>query len=343
MSLIWAESFDLYGTSLTALGERGYIVTGSIGLVDNPANARTGNGSFFTSAALFDEKIVRINSDPMERCTQGCAFNVAGISFDSNAAPGFYFRIGSNDNAIRACLNNQLGVSVWQGGTKLGNTAANQYAANNYFYMECQVNAGIGDASIVVRINGNIVLSIIGLTISDIDGFGIGRGFIGEVSNCRYDDWTVADGLGTLNNSFLGDRRCETAFVDADTALADWTPSTGTSGFAILDNMPPNDGQYVEGSNSGDISEFELTPMGIATNDVAGIVIIGRSAKDEGGTADFRLGINSAGFVNNGPLESPNVTPSYSYFQHVVERNPNGNIPWTRTTRDAALPRLTRD
>ena len=93
----------------------------------------------------------------------------------------------------------------------------------------------------------------------------------------------------------------------------------------------------------GNISEFGVQPIGIATNDIAGVIVIGRAAKIDAGTATFRLGINSAGTISNGPAETPNVAPSFSYFNHIVERNPNGNIPWTRTTANAALPRITRE
>lgn len=343
MALVWAESFDLYGTIAANLTQRGYA-SNTVTLINNVTTSRTGTGCVTSGSGAGQAILLRLNPVAMNACTQGCAFwwQAASSSLARNN-PGFYFRIGGALTAIRVVLTSALGFEVYAGTTLIGVSAPNQFVLQSWFHMEAQVISGTGTGIIEVRINGVTCILITGLTIGLIEGYAIGRESTSGMQNCNYDDWTVTDGTGTINNGFIGDRRCVTSYTNADTAEADWTRTPAGPGWSILDNMPPNDAQFVEAGTVGDISEFEMQDIGIATNDIAGIVIIGRAAKIDAGVATFRLGINSAGTIDNGPAETPNVAPSFSYFSRVVERNPNGGVPWNRTTANAALARITRE
>lgn len=344
MALIWAESFDLYGTSRTELALRGYSKTGSANttMPSNAGVARTGTGYIQLATNSNEQMIARVADTNLNTCVQG-----VGIYFDSTPttnrrSPGIAFRVGTEYNEIQVNGNAELGISVWRGvpggtGTVIGSSAPNLLTVGTWFWLEAKLITGTGTASIEVRLNGDTILTITGLTVGQVTGYGIGKpshsGY--TISNVKFDDWIVGD------TDFFGERRCVTTFPDADTVEADWTPSSGSSGFAMIDETTPSDADYIEAANPGDISEFEKASIGIGTNDVAGVVVIARALKTDAGANSFRIGVHSGAFVQNSDEKLPNTT--VAYFSEIFPLDPNGDIPWTRNAIDNANIRFTRE
>lgn len=345
MAIIWADGFDHYGTSSTFLEQMGYTQNAQVS--QTGGQPRTGVGCLVVING--NVGIRRALSVTKNEIGVGVAFMTGIIPASSSANNlGILFGAFGVSAEYRINTNHLGGINVYKASTLLGSSANNVITAGVYYWWEVKLlrNSGTNLGSIEVRINGVSVLTVTGITMAHIiESVTLGNlGTAGHGnSTSRYDDFVIWDTTGTRNNDFLGDRRCPTSFPNADTAEADWTKSTGTSGFALIDNNPPVDAQYIEAQNAGDISEFTKTAVGVATNDIAALVVVGRAAKSDAGVATYRLGINSDGSVENGSAESPSATPAFSYFTKVVELDPDGSIPWTRAKADAALLRVTRE
>jgi len=127
-------------------------------------------------------------------------------------------------------------------------------------------NAG----SYEVRVNGDTVLSASGV---DTDNNGSGEcdtivfraGFYSSLLGDIY----LAD--DTAGQDFMGELKVETLRPSADTAQADWTPSTGGDNYAMVDNEYSDDTTYVEGALTGD---KDLYDFGNLVNIDSGIVAI---------------------------------------------------------------------
>lgn len=333
MSIIWAESFDFYGTSTAAFALRGYIVGNETSF---STTARTGTRALATSGATNDQYLRKILDNPETVLGIGCGFRPGGLSTSSTNVPGF--KVGG----ARWGVNNSLGITVVSNaGAIVGQSANNILTTGTYFWIESKFESnGDGTGNIEVRVNGATVVAVNGLSMGA--SFTEWRFQQGNNSSSQIiDDLVIWNDAGTLYNDFVGDRRCFTSFPNADETLQEWTPSTGTSGFAMIDESTPSDTDYVEALANGDISEFEKDVIGINTNDIAAVQIIGRALKDDTGPAGFRLGINSNGVVQNSQRFLPNTT--VTYFDTIIERDPNGSIAWTKTAVDAATVRITRD
>lgn len=354
MALLNAESFSIYGTSLAQLSLRGYASPGSLLWNISPTGGRTNGFIEGNTSSQTNQGFSWILSPEVNVAGSGIAISVLSTpTANVNRNHGLAFGIGADGFTYKINVNPSLGISVFAGSTLIGSSAPALIVTNSYYWLEARITnnafgGGLNTGTIEVRLNGVTVVTISGINITaqfsriSIGATQVNEG-LGPTASTRFCDWVMWDGSGTINNSFLGDRRCSVSFPNTDTALEQWTPNTGVDSWAILDNNPANDAQFVEATAVGNISEFGTTPIPINSNDVAGIVILGRAAKLDAGTATFRLGINSAGNVINSAPIAPNVAPSFNIFGYVVERNPNGNIPWTRTAADAALPRITRE
>jgi len=344
MAILWMESFDFYGTSLTNLGYRGYLSfpNVNISIVSNPANARTGNGYINIAKNTTFQLVQKPLDNISNECGQGAAFN--WLSTENRAANvGLYFGPAGNVGSVRIVANGLFGVSVWQGTTFRGLSPNNLWVVGSYNWLEAKVTAGVGTGAIEVKLNGQTVVTLTGLTISPIEVCAVGKfdnGSDDSAQIARIDDWVIWDTTGTINNDFLGDRRVVTLYPDADTIEADWTPSSGSDGFAVIDETVADDAGFITANNAGDISEFEKQPIPVDVNTVAAICPVARAFKDSAGPNTFTIGVNSAGNIINSPEFLPNTT--VAYFSEIFDTNPNGDIAWTRAALDAATVRVTR-
>lgn len=342
MSVVFMESFDIYGANRLRFIERGYIMPdfGGMSIASNLSLARTGPGYLqtvgFGSAAF----VLKVLDNPLSFIIQGCGINHVNAPGGNNQdGGGLHFGNNSTQRHISVVANNLLGISIFRNGVLVGQSANNIFTLNSYNFYEVRVIAGtLG--TVLVRRNNEIIVQVNDIQIGNILNVSVGT-YNNNGRDIRFDDWYCLDNAGSTNNDLIGDRRIITLMPDADDPLQDWTYSGGSVGFSLINELNPNDANFILANNPGDISEFQKQNVPLDANDVAAVQIVARAFKQSAGPATFRVGVNSAGNVANSPQFLPNTT--VNYFSHVFERNPNGNIPWTRLAVDAASMRFTRE
>ena len=347
MALLWAEGFDHYGTNIAVMASNGY--SAAAGILGTAAGARTGTG-FFRGQNGQRAYARRSLNGPKTIIGQGCAFKLA-------SAPGnegwdnFGIKFGLNtgndiDNIILAVQATAgLGLQVRHYDTLKGRSENNLLAIGAWNWVEARLERLANRNWICeVRLNGVTVLVVNGMDITQdaMDSVTLGNraGAATGKYDVEFDDWVVWDTTGTVNNNFMGDHRCVTTYPNSDDVLQQWTPSSGTSGFTLIDEVPPNDLGYIEAQTAGAISEFGKSPVNIYTNSVAGVMLVSRAMKTDAGVSTYRSGITSNGVTVNSPVHT--LGTSFAYSQHVFERDPNGNQQWTLNSFNNAKLRLTR-
>lgn len=84
----------------------------------------------------------------------------------------------------------------------------------------------------------------------------------------------------------------------------------------------------------------ELTDLSLDITSVRALLTRVRAAKSDGGDGQFRVSLISNAVPANG-ADRP-ITTTQTYWSDVFELNPDGNIPWTPTTTNAARMQLNR-
>jgi hypothetical protein len=338
MAMIWAESFDLFGTDKSLLASSGYSNTPGTNAVLTTTNPRTGLASLQFTSTNFTW-LDRVLDVPVSTLIVGVAVRV-------NVAPNHVnwgFSSTTSGGTWRIVVNPNLGISVYNtrnaGGTLLGASANNLFTLSSWQYLEFKITA----TSVEVHLEGNLVLLITGQTFGTFSNLVMGSPIStgANTTNFQIDDLYVCDDAGPDNNDFLGNRRCVALLPDADEALQQWTPSSGPDGYAMIDEVPANDADYVEAFTAGDISEFSKQALTINTNNIAAVMLMARSLKTDAGTSSYRMGINSNGNIENSQEFFPGT--SFAYARAFFEKNPDGGIPWTQNELDNATIRLTRE
>lgn len=248
------------------------------------------------------------------------------------------------DSQIRACLSlwGDLGatqhLTIGFRGTALevrrgsnGGTLLASYTytflPDTFYYVE--VSATIHDTAgrVIVRLNGNPipVIDFTGDTknagtASTIDAIKLEN--IGGITG-RWDDIYVCDGLGSVNNDFLGDVRVLPVVPVAPGASTGLT-SSGGANHAAVDEMPYSATDYVAGSSGKDTYTAADLPAGIAT--VHGVQISAVAKKTDAGAMSLRPILRSGGVDYPGSSVPLNLTDSV--VSGVYQVDPATGLPW---------------
>ncbi|NMF98381.1 hypothetical protein GPA27_13400 [Aromatoleum toluolicum] len=226
-------------------------------------------------------------------------------------------------------------LSVVRGSTVLGTTSAT-FALSAWHYIELKATIHDTTGSFEVRVNGASVLSA-----TSQDTKNGSNAYVNEVAlranqyaTSLFDDFYVCDTSGSANNDFLGDCRVDTIYPTGDGTYSQWTPSTGTSHYAMVDEAAPNTSDYNAGANVGDRDSYTLGDLSALTNStVYGVQVSAAMLKDDAGAKSAAVFVRSGS--TNGDGTAAALGTSQGYVRQVYETNPNGSVAWTEATVNA--------
>lgn len=205
--------------------------------------------------------------------------------------------------------------------------------ANGWYHMETVVNNSAN--TVEVRIEGITVISGTISIASDIAIIAWGsRTSITSAGFLWYlKDLVVWNGSGSFNNDFLGSVLVTNLIPTSDVDL-NWTPSTGSDGFSILDNIPPVDSIFLSAPYNGGAYEDPyvgtMSDLPVETTSVKGVITFVRAAKSDGGDGSLQVGIISdpAGTPATVLGADRPITVAQTYWRDVFEVDPKTSALW---------------
>ena len=91
--------------------------------------------------------------------------------------------------------------------------------------------------------------------------------------NSSLDNIYILDGSGSINNNLLGPCQVLGEVPASDSSVA-WTPSSGSTHFNLVNEIPPDDDTtWVQGTTSGQVDLYAYTPYSWAGAVVIGVQI----------------------------------------------------------------------
>ena len=197
-----------------------------------------------------------------------------------------------------------------------------------WHYIEFKATIG-ATGSYEVRVDGLTYLSGSGVNTQQSANARANRVQIGLNSlGISVDDVYICDGTGTANNNFLGDVRVQALMPSADGDLSQLTPSTGTTHYNLVDEVPPDgDTSYVSGATAGNVDLYQLGDVAAVSGSILGVAVYSFARKDDAGTRTIANVIKTGGVEYDGPAQA--LSMSYTYFTEHWETNPATGLPWT--------------
>lgn len=243
---IYYDGFEDYNT----MGQAAYYwntVFGTVGF--GSSSARTGNNGININNQGIN--YLKYNFSNLSGVSMGFAYQINANTFGSIAS----FVDGSTEQ-MRLILDstNRLTVQNGQGAT-LG--SGNIIANSTWYYIEWQCNAGSGNGSVYVNLNGVNNITVTGAITRQSVNNRYNAGVLGSFAytpntlHSLYDDFYLrSDGI------MPGNVQIYSIFPTGNGFLDQFTPSSGTNYQDVKDNPPDSDSTYVSTSGIGNIDYY---------------------------------------------------------------------------------------
>jgi hypothetical protein len=320
------EGFD--HEDLTTLQTKGWAqVVGSgnvaaivTGRITGSAWQVTGNFNFLSSL---------IKSLPSAQTTTifGFAVYIPSVATSDVFTIGGGCTIEINSTAVR--LKNAAGTVVGTGSTVL--------SIPGWHYIEGKIVAAGASGTGEVHLNGAAeiaaVTSNFGSSHTNVQILSLRTnwGFTGPT----WDDVYVCDGTGSLNNNFLGDCHVETVFPNGDGAHSDWTPSSGTSHAAMVDEVSPDgDTTYNGSATVNAIDTYTMNDLAVIGGTVFGLQVVPTVRKDDPTLRQVAAVVRRGGADYVGTTRT--LSTSYAPLPELRETDPSTSAAWTVSGVNAA-------
>jgi hypothetical protein len=308
---------------------------------------RTRNANFTVSGARF-----ALPAGPTETVGVGARLWLSELpsgNWSSSGGPLIEFRTSGNITiaALTVLANGAIALATnATGGTTLGSTAGPVVVANAYNHVEVKFKRSATVGECEVRVNGSAVLTLTGLALGSLNPAILSLGSNsrpGVTTDCiaSWKDIVFWDTTTSFGNDFQGSVSVRDLIPDGDAAL-NWTPSTGSTGFPILDNSPPNDAEYISaGDPPPDPARFTLTNLPDDVTTVRALLPILRARKTDGGDCNIQMGLSPDNVDWTVGADRP-MTTAFTYWWDVSPTSPDTLVAWTPSEVNGAQVRVDR-
>lgn len=207
-------------------------------------------------------------------------------------------------------------------------------------HVECMLDNNGASGAAEVRVNGVVAASIAGHSFGaagDLEEFLFGHaGSANGAGDWWVDDLRTGDDLGGINDDFMGDKRVLTQFPTADSTPQEWTPSSGGSAFAMVDEPAPDeDATYIESATPGFRSRMTFDPLPDGVAAITGVAYAINARKTDVG--ECFIAVNQPSGDDTGLGTEIALTEAYAYkLLQNFDVNPDNDGPWSVAALDAA-------
>lgn len=356
MTLIYVDGFDAKDT----VGKWS-IITNGTGSVSWTNSTRLGSGyavqfSHTTTGIVYG---IQRNFTAASHIFVGAAIQHGRIS-DQIYSPPFHVLLGDNGTTSHLYLvvNNVGALQLWRGDGRLINVGSGAYIPNgtmigtsaaglvdtNWHYIEIGATIDPTTGAVTVQFDGTVVITFSGNTKNggtnnSIDAVcyqGVNGNYFGgfmDVGTPVVDDLYIANSLGSVNNSFLGDVRVQTLMPNADGTFTQWTPTGSSSHYQNVNEVPDNTATFNSSATPGQIDTYALTNTLPGTGTIFGVQQVTTAAKSDSGSASLiPVLLMPDSTLCYGATRLPGT--SWATYEDLYEKNPDGNVAWTTTVLD---------
>lgn len=373
MARLFADGFDHYGSDESNMLDGVYATVNTLVVNLSSAQAATGTHSLYFNgeADISPVALRKVLSASTDKMGVTCRLYFPDLPEDTAAMP-FGFMTGDPALCQIGCFVDANGRLKFYRGTQYGGlnpdlgtliaTTDPILTAAAWHHVEVQVYIHDSAGWVRVAVNGVHKYQATGLDTAHnadtIVSFGssimwdtVGAGgadyymddlilynFTGN-SAVDTDFVPTTDGSGVATG-YIGELQVMWLYPNADTAEDDWVPSTGTDAYAMVDEVDPNDADYISATATNDLTELALSDLPAEITYVRGLDLWGRMSKSDAGAATTKLGMKSvAATEDSGEIA---ITVAATYWIEPIDLDPNVTDNWTRPTLNAAWLRLTR-
>jgi hypothetical protein len=332
MSLRFIDSFDHY---VSADGSEKWTSVGSTFTIS------AGNGRRGTSSArgtgTANTAGPRKTLDAEATWIVGCAFRTT--FFPTLARPIFHL-LDTSTIQVDVVCNNDGTLSVRRGASTVLGTTTFALSTNVYHFIEFKCTISDASGIAVLRVDGDTKLNLSSVDTKQTSNATVNSIEITPNSNwgstVDIDDVYICDNQGSTNNDFLGDCRVDCLLPNADGSNSQFTPSTGSDHYALVDDASPDDDTtYLSHSTSGQKDTWNFANLTALTSpSIKGVQLNLTAKKDDAGSRLLKPVVKSGSTTSSG--SSQGLSTDYLQFAQIYETDPDTSAAWTESGVNSA-------
>lgn len=353
MSLIWADipdrSVGIYNTA-TGITTDGLYAQFSLGFYDDPDPAIGSAGKVMGQEGGSGDRVVRwILPATRTEVGMGCRVYVPNVPIEADRAVAVHQYLNAVNSAIVTAVISPVGsIQIRSGnyeGTILAETAQDVIPANSWRHVETEITFNATTGTAKVWIEGVLVLNATGLNTGSAPCAQVGFRSDADSGNGRttvyYKDIFIRDGEGSVNNDKIGP--CTVYYRPPSSDISSgWTRSSGTEDFALLDDSPPVDTDYISADDTppaASIMGMDDLPADVVA--IRGIITVARALKTDSGDGNLQVSLSPNGTDWDTGADNA-VSTTESFYHDVSELSPATANAWTPSEFNSARIRLDR-
>lgn len=226
-------------------------------------------------------------------------------------------------------------IAAKVGGTTIGTTQ--ELLNGAWYYLEWKVALATGatgtcqikiNESLTGGVNASSVITA--ATTTSADGVKWTLQKQSAPASEILDDVVILNTSGAVNNDFIGDQSVELRLPDADGASSQWTTSSGSAHWSLVDDSPGanDDTDYVQTAVNGNVDLFGVPDLQQITGNITGVIVRYDVRLLAAGSRNVRAKHrHTDGTISNGSTVTVSST-AYATAKQVWESNPGTAAPW---------------
>jgi len=262
------------------------------------------------------------------------------ISTGSIGKTANFLEFRDSDAALQLALKYNAGTQTFTllRGTTLIASGSTVLSADVWYVIEGHILMDQTAGEVVIKINSLIDISFSGDTVQT--ALVSVRSFKarGIADSTYHDDFAVNDTTGSYQNSWIGTGGVLILKPNAEGDQLDWTPSAGTVHWSLVDEVPANTTDWVQGTNAGliDLYNLEALPATIKLIDMVEVVM--QAALSQTGYNEIQDVVQHGGTIYTGGNAQPvtSVIDNYVLYKGTAwYLAPGGTLAWGTADIDA--------
>lgn len=352
MATILRDSFDFYGAASQGVGN---YWTSLFSTTFSSAVTRFGVGQCLqlpTSGLNGDPHATASFSASSSVVFLTMAFRKAAALGAAGGMTNFRFFDGASDQfTIRFTRDGNIEFRRGDAsGTLLGTYSGAFAGGGAWDHFQIKITLGQSTAgSFEVRKNGSTTndytlsgINNCNTANTQVTGFEIEMGINNPAGVSLDDLWIYDDSTVSGDVSdWIGDVRAVQIMPSGDTSQRDFSRSTGSTNYTLVDEVVASGSDYVFSSTSGHVDEYSNSGFVATPTAILGLVVRGIGLKTDAGARSVGMRLNSNGTISDSAGDAM-ATGARSHI-HNVNLNPDTGAVWTPAEVAAATfgPKVT--
>lgn len=334
MSFLRSISFEAFAATAD-FADQGLINEDTTKVAFHATNGRYGGGC---CQITDDDKALSVPVTPGGATPQTVFIGASCKVSAYPAAADHLIQFKDSNGTIAATLILQPSgiIKAYEGTISVKGETSAPVPLDEYFWLEVQFRPDSLTGICEIRFNETTVLNLTGANLDNASLKDVGtvnfKGAAGTTTS--WDDILIMDDQGTTFNTHMGDLKIEKKAPTADTAQDDFTPSTATDNYAMVDDIPSDgDTSYNASNTVNDEDLLAHAALGATPVTVHGVVV-NLIAKDTGVSRGLKASCKSNATTVRGAEKT--LAGGYTHFQEMYAKDPDGDVAWDGAAVDAA-------